>query len=562
MSSVRFGGSDASSFTVDSPTQITATVPAHATGPVGIQVTAAGGTSLDSRPGCYTYVSAAVEIVSVVYRATPPTSEYVELRMLVPGSLRGYSVRDTSTHFYTFPDRVFQAGDTLRLYTGPGSDSQTELFWGRNQAVWNDDFDTVTVLDPENQLIATHSYAEPPTIGSLSPRFGATGGGDSVVVRGSNFVGVTAVRFGTSDATSLTVDSATQITATPPAQAAGEVHVRVTALGGTNASDYAGARYTYVDAPTITGLSSSMGPAAGGQSVVITGTGFVEVSALRFGTVEAASFTVESDTQIRAVTPACAAGAVDVLVTALGGTSVPGAVGTYAFFEPAAISTLDVGSGSMGGGNPVVIGGCNFVGVTAVRFGAVDAGSFTVDSSSQITAIAPAHSAGPVHVQVVAAGGTSINDAGDEYGYVASALAIVSVVYNATPATSEYVEFRVLESGSLQGYSVRDESGLTYGFPNRVFRTGDAFRLYTGTGADSQTELFWGRGSGVWNNDHDTVFVSDPQGQLLTSYPYSEPPSVTSLSPASSSTAGENSVVIRGSRALVAASIVATAWLS
>ncbi|WP_236561283.1 IPT/TIG domain-containing protein, partial [Streptomyces sp. F-3] len=61
----------------------------------------------------------------------------------------------------------------------------------------------------------------------------------------------------------------------------------------------------------------------------------------------------------------------------------------------------------MTGGTPVVITGSDFIGATAVRFGAVNA-TYTVNSSTQITAVAPSAAApGPVAVTVVTPAGTS-----------------------------------------------------------------------------------------------------------------------------------------------------------
>src|SRR5205823_3641635 len=52
---VSFGGTAATTFTVDSPTQITVTAPAHAAGTVDVTVTAAGGTSATGAADQYTY---------------------------------------------------------------------------------------------------------------------------------------------------------------------------------------------------------------------------------------------------------------------------------------------------------------------------------------------------------------------------------------------------------------------------------------------------------------------------------------------------------------------------
>ena len=88
------------------------------------------------------------------------------------------------------------------------------------------------------------------------------------------------------------------------------------------------------DAPTVTGLSIDSGPAAGGATVIITGTGFTGLSgtaAVSFGGTDAASYTVDSPTQITAVTPVHAVGKVDVLVTAEGLTSANTGADDYTF---------------------------------------------------------------------------------------------------------------------------------------------------------------------------------------------------------------------------------------
>jgi len=73
-------------------------------------------------------------------------------------------------------------------------------------------------------------------------------------------------------------------------------------------------------APTVTGLSPTSGPAAGGTSVTITGTNFTGATAVDFGTTAATTFTVGSDTSITATSPA-GTGVVDVTVTTPGGKS-------------------------------------------------------------------------------------------------------------------------------------------------------------------------------------------------------------------------------------------------
>lgn len=75
-------------------------------------------------------------------------------------------------------------------------------------------------------------------------------------------------------------------------------------------------------APTVTGVEPTAASADGGASVVITGTGFTNVSGVLFGTTTAPLFTVDSDTSITVTSPGGAVGSVPVFVTTAGGTSV------------------------------------------------------------------------------------------------------------------------------------------------------------------------------------------------------------------------------------------------
>ena len=72
--------------------------------------------------------------------------------------------------------------------------------------------------------------------------------------------------------------------------------------------------------PTVTGISPQVGPLAGGSDVTITGTDFVDVHDVHFGTVPARSFSQYGGTVV-AVAPAGVVGTVDVTVTTSQGTS-------------------------------------------------------------------------------------------------------------------------------------------------------------------------------------------------------------------------------------------------
>ncbi len=74
--------------------------------------------------------------------------------------------------------------------------------------------------------------------------------------------------------------------------------------------------------PAVKAIAPGSGPVGGGTEVKITGTDLTGTSAVKFGTVPAASFKVESDTEITVTAPRSAkVGGVDVTVTTLAGAS-------------------------------------------------------------------------------------------------------------------------------------------------------------------------------------------------------------------------------------------------
>lgn len=88
--------------------------------------------------------------------------------------------------------------------------------------------------------------SQPPEISDVSPSSGSLLGGTVVTITGSGFSGVSSVTFGGTSAASFTVLSATQISATTPAHAAGTVSVQVTTPPGTNTAN---TLFTYVVPP-------------------------------------------------------------------------------------------------------------------------------------------------------------------------------------------------------------------------------------------------------------------------------------------------------------------------
>jgi large repetitive protein len=177
---------------------------------------------------------------------------------------------------------------------------------------------------------------------------------------------------------------------------------------------------TFVPAPRVTGVSSASGPAAGGTSLTITGTGFTDATAVSFGGTAAASFTVNGDTSITTMSPAEDAGTVDVTVTSAGGTDTASAIDQFTFVAAPSVSGADPNNGTTDGGTSVTITGTGFTDAMAVDFGGTAVG-FTVNDDTSITAVSPAaEETGTVDVTVTTLGGTSATGAADGFTYTLS----------------------------------------------------------------------------------------------------------------------------------------------
>ena len=74
---------------------------------------------------------------------------------------------------------------------------------------------------------------------------------------------------------------------------------------------------------------------------------------------------------------------------------------------------------------------------------------------------------------------------------------------------------------SMDGFTLKDAANHIYTFEGFSARPQRSFKIYSGTGADSGFELYWGNvGDSVWNNDSDSAFLRDAEGALIDSYGY------------------------------------------
>lgn len=158
---------------------------------------------------------------------------------------------------------------------------------------------------------------------------------------------------------------------------------------------------------TVSQVSPTSGPATGGTSVTVTGTGFTTPSTVLFGGTPATNVSVQTGTTISCTTPAHASGTVDVAVQNSNGTgSLPNSF-TFTTSGNLTLSSIAPTSGSVSGGTFVTITGTGFQGGASVSFGGVGGVMVSVINPTTITATTPQHSAGAVNVVVTNPGGAT-----------------------------------------------------------------------------------------------------------------------------------------------------------
>jgi micrococcal nuclease len=76
-----------------------------------------------------------------------------------PHDIGNWTVTDDAGREYTFPaGATIPADESVRLYSGSGTDNETAYFWGSNGAIWNNDGDTVTVRNESGAVVVQQSY--------------------------------------------------------------------------------------------------------------------------------------------------------------------------------------------------------------------------------------------------------------------------------------------------------------------------------------------------------------------------------------------------------------------
>jgi hypothetical protein len=406
-------------------------------------------------PDPYAYESARVQLAEALGFAPATTPSVTGLSPSSGLNEGGTSVVISGTDF-TGATAVEFGGVAASSFTINSSTRITAIAPAGNGTV------TVQVFGPggvsasnPNDLFTNVS---PVTVTGLSPSQGIQVGGNSVSITGTYFSTGATVMFGSVAATNVVVNSASSITATAPA-GIGEVNVTVTTSQGTsalNSSDL----YTYEPPPTVTSVSPSSGPIAGGTSVTLGGTGFVSGMTVDFGSNLGTSVNVSSSTSATVTSPegsSMSGGAVNVTVTTVDGTSPISGSDQFTYNSPVTVTSLSVHSGAPAGGTSVVITGTDFTGASAVKFGGDAAASYSVNSNTQITATSPA-GGGTVDITVTNGSYSSAPTYADLFSYTT---AIKTGVFATLPTTavgstssSQNVQVTLLTASAISSITV------------------------------------------------------------------------------------------------------------
>ena len=250
---------------------------------------------------------------------------------------------------------------------------------------------TVTnIVDGTQQLTATGTggYQYNLTAASVTGLSAGTAlPGTQITLTGTSFSGVTAVKFGDTNAT-FSAPSATTLYATVPVTPSGAqgTTVDITVINGTgqvSTADPATANdWTWASHPFITAMSPTTG--VQGSQATITGTGFTDATAVRFGSIDV-TYTVVSDTTIQAtvrVTPS-AGSVADVVVVARGLTSpepLTASINDWTWHPIAVITRMQANPASAG--STVTVTGRNFTNIRTMTVNGVDVSNTVVVSSS------------------------------------------------------------------------------------------------------------------------------------------------------------------------------------
>jgi hypothetical protein len=75
-------------------------------------------------------------------------------------TLTHWTLRDKSNHVFTFPTFTLRAGATVKVHSGKGTKSSTNLYYNKAWYVWNNTGDTAYLRNASGKTIHTCGYTK------------------------------------------------------------------------------------------------------------------------------------------------------------------------------------------------------------------------------------------------------------------------------------------------------------------------------------------------------------------------------------------------------------------
>ena len=72
----------------------------------------------------------------------------------------------------------------------------------------------------------------------------------------------------------------------------------------------------------------------------------------------------------------------------------------------------------------------------------------------------------------------------------------------------------------ITSWTVQDNSTHIFTFSNFNLNINAGVTVHTGSGSNTSTELYWGKGSSIWNNDGDMLYLRNEKNELILSCTY------------------------------------------
>jgi formylglycine-generating enzyme required for sulfatase activity len=163
---------------------------------------------------------------------------------------------------------------------------------------------------------------------------------------------------------------------------------------------------------TITSVSPSQGSVLGGTVITITGTGLAGTTGVTIGGNPCSGVAVLSPTQVRATTPAGAAGPAAIALLSPSGSTLSPSPFTYVMQS---VTSITPAIGAYVGGTAITISGAYLAGTTAVTIGGVPCTSVVAVNSTTVTAVTPPGLIGSFDVVLTGAKGTVTVQGGFTY---------------------------------------------------------------------------------------------------------------------------------------------------